>query len=312
MHGSRPGGHEDARRQEGRRRGVLNGAKAWITNGTIADVAVVWARTDEGIRGFLVESGTQGLHDRRTTWGSSRFAPRSPPSSIFQDVRAPGREPSARHGRPQVGPHVPDAGALRDRLGNDRIGARRLRRGAPVREDARSSSTSRSPASRSSAGEARLDGGPRSPKAQLLNLRLRAPEGTGPRDPASWSRLGKRTGCFVARECAQLAREILGANGIMDEYQVGRHFCNIESVYTYEGTARHPHAHPRGAPHGHRRLQVGGSILPPRRLRIRKGAASVADGRHLHRKLAVRTARPDPPRGPPRPGALRDASCRSS
>ena len=72
-------------------------------------------------------------------------------------------------------------------------------------------------------------------KAQLQNLRLGRLKELGRATPVMVS-MGKRTGCFVARECAQLAREILGANGIMDEYQVGRHFCNIESVYTYEGT----------------------------------------------------------------------------
>jgi glutaryl-CoA dehydrogenase len=48
--------------------------------------------------------------------------------------------------------------------------------------------------------------------------------------------MGKRNNIWMARECARLCREMLGANGIMDEYQVGRHLCNIEAVYTYEGT----------------------------------------------------------------------------
>src|SRR5205809_2655499 len=72
-------------------------------------------------------------------------------------------------------------------------------------------------------------------KAQLLNLRLgRLKEQN--RASSVMVSMGKRTGCYVARECAKLGREILGANGITDEYQVGRHLCNIESVYTYEGT----------------------------------------------------------------------------
>ncbi len=72
-------------------------------------------------------------------------------------------------------------------------------------------------------------------KSQLLALRLGRLKDEGRITPAQIS-LGKRNNIWVARECARLAREMLGANGIMDEYQVGRHFCNIESVYTYEGT----------------------------------------------------------------------------
>jgi len=72
-------------------------------------------------------------------------------------------------------------------------------------------------------------------KAQLLALRLGRLKDDGKVTPAQIS-LGKRNNIWLARECARLGREILGANGITDEYQVGRHFCNIEAVYTYEGT----------------------------------------------------------------------------
>jgi glutaryl-CoA dehydrogenase len=72
-------------------------------------------------------------------------------------------------------------------------------------------------------------------KAQILALRLGRLKDEGKATPAQIS-MGKRNNIWVARECARLAREILGANGITDEYQVGRHLCNIESVYTYEGT----------------------------------------------------------------------------
>ena len=72
-------------------------------------------------------------------------------------------------------------------------------------------------------------------KAQLLALRLGRLKDQGEATPAQIS-LGKRNNVWVARECARLGREILGASGITDEYQVGRHMCNIEAVYTYEGT----------------------------------------------------------------------------
>jgi glutaryl-CoA dehydrogenase len=72
-------------------------------------------------------------------------------------------------------------------------------------------------------------------KGQLLSLRLGRLKDEGKATAVRIS-LGKRNNVWVARECARLAREILGANGIADEYQAGRHFCNIEAVYTYEGT----------------------------------------------------------------------------
>src|SRR5438093_1328105 len=72
-------------------------------------------------------------------------------------------------------------------------------------------------------------------KGQLLALRLGRLKDEGKVTPAQVS-LGKRNNVWVASECARLAREILGANGITDEFQAGRHLCNIESVYTYEGT----------------------------------------------------------------------------
>jgi glutaryl-CoA dehydrogenase len=72
-------------------------------------------------------------------------------------------------------------------------------------------------------------------KSQLLNLQIGRLKDAGRADFRQIS-MAKLNGCRVARECARLAREILAANGVTDEYQTGRHFCNIESVYTYEGT----------------------------------------------------------------------------
>jgi glutaryl-CoA dehydrogenase len=72
-------------------------------------------------------------------------------------------------------------------------------------------------------------------KSQLLNLQVGRLKDRGAADFSHIS-MAKMNGCRVARECARLAREILGANGIADDYQTGRHFCNIEAVYTYEGT----------------------------------------------------------------------------
>ena len=72
-------------------------------------------------------------------------------------------------------------------------------------------------------------------KSQLLNLHCGRLKEAGKLTPQQVS-MAKMNGCRVARESTHLAREILGANGVADEYQTGRHFCNIEAVYTYEGT----------------------------------------------------------------------------
>ena len=108
---------------------ILNGAKMWITNGTIADVAIVWARTDDGeIRGFLVEKGTPGLHGARDP--QEVLAARvGHVRARAEDVRVPDESmlPGARRSRAAL---VPQRGALRDRLGRRRRRARLLRGGA--------------------------------------------------------------------------------------------------------------------------------------------------------------------------------------
>ena len=100
---------------------VLNGEKTWITNGTLADVAVVWARAEEGIRGFLVEKGTPGFTTSDIHGKLSMRA--SVTSSLsFADCRVPeSAVPAGRQGL-EGAAGLPDAGALRHRLGRDRRG----------------------------------------------------------------------------------------------------------------------------------------------------------------------------------------------
>ena len=117
-HGSDPGGMETRARRDGRG-WVLNGTKRWITNGSIADVAIVWAKVDEGFAGFLVEKGKQGFATHNI---KGKFSMRASITSelIFDDVRLDdaARLPEARGLRAALG--LPDPGALRDRLGRDR------------------------------------------------------------------------------------------------------------------------------------------------------------------------------------------------
>src|SRR5437762_2506380 len=151
-HGSDPGGMETRARRDGSGY-VLSGVKRWITNGSIADVSVVWAKDGETIRGFLVERGTPGFsaHDIK-----GKFSLRA---SITSEIT----------------------------------------------------------------------------KGQLLAWRLGKLKDAGTMRPEQVS-LAKRNNVSVALDIARLARDILGANGIVNEYPVIRHMMNLETVNTYEGT----------------------------------------------------------------------------
>ena len=120
-HGSDPGGMETRARRDGDG-WVLNGTKRWITNGSIADVAIVWAKVEEGITGFLVEKGTPGFSTRDI---HGKFSMRASITSelIFEDVRIPQDGASRESARAQGSARMPDAGALWYRVGRDRRGA---------------------------------------------------------------------------------------------------------------------------------------------------------------------------------------------
>jgi glutaryl-CoA dehydrogenase len=212
---------------------VLNGSKAWITSGSLADVAVVWARCDDDvIRGFLVEKGTPGFTARDY---EGKFSLRASVTSElhFQDVLVPaanllpGTEGlknalmclnQARYGIAWGG--VGSALAVYDEA--LRYAKERITFGRPIAATQLQQEKLVWMASEIS-------------KAQLLALQVGRLKEAGRATHVHIS-LAKRNNIWLARECARLGREILGANGIADEYQVGRHFCNIEAVYTYEGT----------------------------------------------------------------------------
>jgi len=212
---------------------VLNGAKAWITNGSIADVAVVWARCEDGgIRGFLVERGVPGFSTRNH---EGKFSLRASVTSelIFQDCAVPAS--SLLPGSTSLKSALMCLNQARYGIAWGGIGA-----ALALFDEALTYSRGRVAFGRPIAGfqiqqEKLVWMASEISKSQLLALRLGRLKDEGRITPAQIS-LGKRNNIWVARECARLAREMLGANGIMDEYQVGRHFCNIESVYTYEGT----------------------------------------------------------------------------
>jgi glutaryl-CoA dehydrogenase len=212
---------------------VINGAKAWITNGSVADVAVVWARCEDGvIRGFLVERGTPGFGTRDH---QGKFSLRASVTSelILQDCPVPAAN------------LLPKTVGLKNALmclNQARYGIAWGGVGSAlaVFDEALTYAKNRVVFGRPIAGfqlqqEKLVWMANEITKAQLLVLRLGRLKDEG-RASAVQISLAKRNNVWLARECARLAREILGANGIADEYQAGRHFCNIEAVYTYEGT----------------------------------------------------------------------------
>jgi glutaryl-CoA dehydrogenase len=212
---------------------VLNGAKAWITSGSIADVAIVWARCDDSIiRGFLVERGTTGFSTRDHL---GKFSLRASVTSelIFQDCAIP--ESGLLPGTSGLKSALMCLNQARYGIAWGGLGS-----ALAVFDEALAYAKSRIVFGKPIAAfqlqqEKLVWMATEVTKGQLLALRLGRLKDEGKVTPAQIS-LGKRNNVWVARECARLAREILGASGIMDEYQVGRHLCNIESVYTYEGT----------------------------------------------------------------------------
>jgi glutaryl-CoA dehydrogenase len=235
--GSNPGGMLTEARREGSE-WVINGEKTWITNGGVADVAVVWARTDDGFRGFLVERGTPGFSATDIHGKLSMRA--SVTSSLFlRDCRVPESAmlPVAK------GLRGPLACLTQARYG---IGWGVVGAAMDCYESARAYSTVRKQfgnrpiASHQLVQEKLADMITEITKAQLLALHVGRLKDQERLEPAHVSML-KRNNVAMALECARQSRDLLGANGIVDEYPVMRHMCNLETVKTYEGTD-HIHA----------------------------------------------------------------------
>jgi len=230
--GSNPAGMRTTARKHGDG-WVLNGEKTWITNGTLADVAVVWARAEDGIRGFLVERGTPGfstsdIHGK----GSMRASVTSSPS--FSDCRVAADQmlPGAK------GLKGPLACLTQARFG---IGWGTLGAAMDCYETARQYSVLRKQfddrpiASHQLVQEKLAWMISEITKAQLLVLQVGRLKDAGKVQHQHIS-MAKRNNVWMALECARLSRDILGANGVADDYPIMRHLMNLESVKTYEGT----------------------------------------------------------------------------
>ena len=212
---------------------ILNGEKAWITSGSIADVSLVWARAEDGIRGFLVERGTAGFSAKDIKGKMSLRA--SVTSSLsLQDVRVP-----TRHVLPGVvglkGP-LSCLTQARYGIGWGAVGAAMACYVEALEyAKTRIQFDDRPIASHQLVQEKFADMITEITKAQLLALHVGRLKDRGRADFAHISML-KRNNVQIALEVARAARDILGANGVADEYPIFRHMANLESVFTYEGT----------------------------------------------------------------------------
>ncbi len=235
--GSNPAGMRTSARRDGDG-WILNGEKTWITNGGVADIAIVWARTQDGIEGFLVERGTPGFStsDIHGKW-SMRASVTS--SLAFADCRVPesNRLPNA----PGLKAPLSCLSQARYGIGWGVIGA-----AMDCYETARSYSVTRKQfddrpiASHQLVQEKLAWMITEITKSQLLAIQAGRLKERGKLEPAHISML-KRNNVAIALDCARLSRDLLGANGITDEYSIMRHMCNLETVKTYEGTD-HIHA----------------------------------------------------------------------
>lgn len=212
---------------------ILNGTKMWITNGSIADVAVVWAKDDQGeVRGFLVEKGFQGFSAPKMI---NKLSLRASVTSelILDQVFVP------------EGNLLPNIKGLKGPLSCltqarygiawGVIGAAQACYEAALKYAKERIQFDKPIAGFQLTQQKLVWMLTEITKAQLLALQLGRLKDQG-KLRFQQVAMAKRNNVWMARECARLSREIHGANGIIDEYPVMRHLMNLESVYTYEGT----------------------------------------------------------------------------
>jgi glutaryl-CoA dehydrogenase len=233
--GSNPGGMTTRARKAGGEY-VLNGEKMWITSGTIADVAVIWAKVEDEenrVRGFLVETDRPGF-SAQEVHGKWSLRASSTSGLTLQDVRVPEAN------------LLPGSGGLKSPfmcLNQARYGISWGAIGAAMScydtalqyAKTRKQFHNQPIASHQLVQEKLVWMASEIAKAQLLSLQVGRLKDTGTVKPEQIS-MAKRNNVWMALECARLARDILGANGITDDYPIMRHMMNLESVKTYEGT----------------------------------------------------------------------------
>ncbi|MCH7502021.1 MAG: acyl-CoA dehydrogenase family protein [Proteobacteria bacterium] len=229
--GSDPGNMKTQAKRDGRD-WILNGSKMWITNGTVADAAIIWAMTEEGVKGFIVEKDMPGFTAQEI---ENKFSLRASNTAalFFDNVRIPNENvlpgisslkgPLSCLTQARYGITWGVIGAAQACLDEVlRYTANRVLFGRPV--------------SHTQTIQIRLaDMSRRITTAQLLSLRLGRIKDKGELNPTQVS-LAKWNNCRAAIDIARDARDMLGGSGISAEYVPIRHMLNLESVITYEGT----------------------------------------------------------------------------
>ncbi len=236
-YGSNPSGMITMAKEQGDGSWILNGAKMWITNGSQANVAVVWAKTNgdkdqQSIRGFIVPTDTKGF-SAKDQKGKLSLRASDTSELVLQDVHLP------------ADAILPKSGGLKSPLmclTQARYGISWGVLGAAMAcfEEAASYSKTRVMFGKPIGGfqiqQVRLaDMLTELTKGQLVSLHLGRMKDAGTMTPQQVS-LAKRNNVSMATDIAREARRLLGANGILAEYASMRHMANLESVYTYEGT----------------------------------------------------------------------------
>lgn len=230
-HGSNPGGMETkAVKADGGY--ILSGSKMWITNGTIADIAIVWAKLDGIVRGFIVEKGFKGFTAPEMK-GKHSLRASVTSELVFDDVFVPEdnllpkttglKNPLMCLNQARYGIAWGVVGAMMDCYSTALNYAKtRIQFEKPI-------------AAYQMTQEKLVYFLSEITKSQLLNIQLGRMKDLGTLKFTQVS-LAKRNNCEKALEIARMSREILGANGISNEYPIMRHSANLESVKTYEGT----------------------------------------------------------------------------
>jgi len=230
-HGSDPAGMETKAVEDGNSY-VLNGAKMWITNGTIADLAIVWAKLDGKIRGFIVEKEDNGFTAPEMK-GKHSLRASITSELVFQDCRIP---------KDRLLPDVQGLKGPLSCLTQARFGIAWGSLGAAMGcfhssvDYSKSRIMFKKPIASFQLVQNKLAWMLREiTKGQLLAYHLGRAKDNGEATPEMVS-LGKMNNVDIALEIARTSRDIHGANGILNEYPIMRHMANLESVYTYEGT----------------------------------------------------------------------------
>ena len=236
-YGSNPSGMMTMAVEQGDGTWILNGGKMWITSGSVANIAVVWAKTngdasDKSIHGFVVPTDTKGF-SAKDVKGKLSLRASVTSELLFQDVHL------------AADAILPKSGGIKSPLmclTQARYGISWGAIGAAMAcfEEALAYAQNRIMYDRPIGGfqiqQVRLaDMLTEIVKAQLVSLHLGRLKDAGTMQPAQVS-LAKRNNVNMATECAREARRLLGGNGVLAEYGAMRHMANLESVYTYEGT----------------------------------------------------------------------------